>query len=57
MGKIAKSYNHSFEAQTKEKNTFSERKITMVDCSLVDWNLIVAELRQWRDLRESYLLM
>lgn len=30
------------------------RKSLVVDCSLIGWNQIVAELRQWRDLRESF---
>src|SRR5664280_1697513 len=34
--------------------TFGTRKSPLVDCSLIGWNQIVAELRQWRDLRESF---
>jgi hypothetical protein len=37
--------------------TFGTRKSPLVDCSLVDWNQIVAELRQWEKIKQGFNLV
>jgi hypothetical protein len=36
--------------------TFVNQKSPNVDCSLIDWKKIVLELKQWKELRECFLL-